>query len=78
MSNDNYRIIEGSPQTVAETCDRLRKDGYWILNGPLYIIQVGEVITAFQSIQKPTWPEIDPKWLHKNPNQLTIPCSTNE
>ena len=49
MSNGNYRIIEGSPKRVADICDELM-DRHWKCNGPLYLIQLGDNIIAFQGM----------------------------
>jgi len=52
MIDDSYQIIEGPPPVVASKCNNLKKHS-WECIGPLYIMQQGDNIIAFQGMQKP-------------------------
>jgi len=67
MITDNYQIVEGSPQVVASKCNNLMKYR-WECIGPLYIMQQGDNIVAFQGMQKPNQQSSDPLSVSKKPN----------
>jgi len=74
MNNNNYRIVEGSPQLVANICDELCRQN-WDCNGSPHFMSNGDGVMVFQSMVKRQWSHVDPKWLSDN---LTVPCSTKE
>lgn len=49
--NENYKIVEGTPQVVSEQCNNLINQN-WQTCGVLHVFQNGDNFVAFQAMTK--------------------------